>query len=135
MSVQRDAQVGLRASLHASRDEIVAACLRAAEVLGGHASASASPAKVIVQIFPGFVKSLSKVSPLVGITLQPGTDDVVLLAAKIEQYKTLQSRAFFIPIGPQQLVGKGTYLNFLKALEAELRAIDAGNGTVERTGA
>lgn len=133
MSAQRDAQIGLRASLHAGRDEVVAACLRAAEVLGRHASVSASPAKVVVQIFPGLRKSAAHVSPLVGIALAPGDDGTVLLAAGIERYRTVRPAFLMIGVGPKALVGKSTYLNFLKALEAELGAIDGGKGTIQRT--
>lgn len=133
MSALRDAQIGLRASLHAGRDEVVAACLRAADVLGGHASASASSAKVVVWIFPGFLKSAAHVSPLVGVTLTPGNDGTVLLVAKVERYRTVRPAFLMIGVGPKALVGKSTYLNFLKALEAELGALDGGRGTIQRT--
>lgn len=133
MSAQRDAQIGLRASLHAGRDEVVAACVRAAEVLGRHANVSASSAKVVVQIFPGLSKSAAHVSPLVGVTLTPGNDGTVMLAARIERYRTVRPAFLMIGVGPKALVGKRTYLNFLKALEAELGALDDGHGTIQRT--
>lgn len=135
MAADRDAQIGLHASVHSSRDEVIAACTRAASLLGKHASVSVASAKVTVKIFPGLVQAMSSVSPLVGITLKPGdADDAIVVDAKIERYRTLQSQFLFIPIGPKQLSGKSSYLNLLKALEQELVAIDKGGGSVRRTG-
>jgi hypothetical protein len=124
MSAKNDVQRGLRATLHVSRDEIVAACTRAADVLGKHASASNADGKVVVRIYPGLSQKLSSVSPVVGITLSP-TDQATLVTARVEHYRTLQSRLFFvIPFGPKQLVGRSTYANFLTSLRQELLRVD-----------
>lgn len=135
MSAQDDVKVGLQATVHATRDDVIAACTRAAASLGNHASATASSAKVTVKILPGLVKSMSKASPTVGVDLKPGNDGQVVLRAKVEQYLIFQSRLFFIPFGPKQLVGKSYYQKFLTALERELQALDSGKGSIQRIGA
>ena len=135
MAAKTDSQIGVQATVFASREAVVEACTRAAGVLGSHASASTSGAKVTVKILPGMIKSMSKVSPLVGINLKPGSaEGSIDVNAQIESYRTSQSALLgFIPLGPKLLVGKSTYMNFLTSLERELAAIDAGNGTIRRT--
>jgi hypothetical protein len=135
MAARTDSQIGVQATVFASRDAVVEACTRAANVLGNHASASSSAAKVTVKILPGMIKSMSKVSPTVGIDLSPGSaEGSIDVNAHIESYRTSQSALLgFIPIGPKLLVGKSTYLNFLTSLEQELAAIDTGKGTIRRT--
>jgi len=134
MALTDDLSIGLRATLNAPRDQVVEACLNAANVLGTHAQASAASAKVTVKIYPGMVQKLSKVSPLVGIALKPGANETVEVIVKIEKYVSLQSRFFLIPVGPKRLMGKSTYLNFLSSLEQELHAINKGGGSIQRIG-
>jgi hypothetical protein len=134
MSVKVDVTVGLQATINATRDEVVAACERAASLLGTHAQTSVASAKVSVKILPGLIQKMSKVSPLVAINLQPVENNSILLSAKIERYLTLQSRVYLIPVGPKRLLGKSQYLNLLTALERELRAIDKGGGQFRRVG-
>lgn len=135
MAAQADVQVGLHAEVYATHEQVIEACQKAAEVLGKRATAEVTPAKVTVNILPGLVPSLSPVSPLVGIRLAPGGDGRVVVDARIEKYRTVQSTFMMIPIGPKTLVGRGTYLSLLKSLEQELRSIDGGQGSVRRTSA
>ncbi len=134
MSVKDDVTIGLQATVNATRDEVVQACELAAAMLGTHAQVSVASTKVTVKVLPGMIQKMSKTSPLVAINLQPGEDNSVVLAAKIERYLTLQSRFFLIPVGPKRLLGKSLYLNLLTALEQELRAIDKGGGQIRRVG-
>lgn len=134
MSVKEDVTLGLHATINSTRDEVVHACERAAGLLGTHAQTSVANTKVSVKILAGMVAKLSKVSPLVAINLQPGENNSIVLAAKIERYLSLQSRLYLIPIGPKRLMGKSQYLNLLTALEQELRAIDKGGGQFRRVG-
>jgi len=134
MALNEDIAIGLQATVNASREEVVNACLNAASVLGSHAQATAASAKVTVKIFPGLVQKLSKVSPLVGVTLKPSTNDTIEVIVRIEKYVSLQSKFFLIPMGPKRLMGKATYMNFLSALEQELRAINNGGGRIQRIG-
>ncbi len=134
MAAKTDVQIGLHAEVYATHEQVVEACRKAAEILGKRATAVVTPAKVTVSILPGLVSSLSPVSPLVVISLAPGGDGCVLVDARIEKYRTVQSRVMMIPVGPKTLVGRGTYFNLLKSLEQELRAVDRGQGSVHRTG-
>ena len=135
MAAKTDSQIGLHAIIYASREHIIEACVRAAGVLGKHAQASASSARVTVNILPGLVTKLSATSPVVGINLKPGTEGNIVVDARVERYRTVQTRYMMIPVSPKRLVGKSTYLNFLTSLEQELKAIDAGQGSRQRTGA
>ena len=134
MSAKDDVTLGLHATINSTREEVVNACERAAGMLGTHAQTSVANTKVTVKILPGMVAKLSKVSPLVGINLQPGENNSIVLDVKIERYLMMQSRAYMIPIGPKRLLGKSNYLNLLTALEQELRAIDKGGGQFRRVG-
>jgi hypothetical protein len=135
MAAKTDVQIGLHAVIYASPEQVMEACQRAAEVLGKRANSVATPAKVTVKILPGIIAKLSTVSPVVGISLTAGPDGRVVIEARIEAFRTAQSTFLMIPVGPKTLVGKSTYLNLLKSLEQELKAIDRGQGSVERTGA
>jgi hypothetical protein len=135
MGLKNDLQVGLRATVHAPKDAVVAACSHAAAFLGEHATVSTAAARVTIKIRPGLSAKRSKVSPTVAIDLRPASEGVIDLNAHIEQYLTLQSRMMMvIPIGPKRLVGKSQYRNLLQSLENELRAVDRGC-TIRRTGA
>jgi hypothetical protein len=135
MAAKIDSQIGLHAVIYASQEQVIGACVRAADVLGKHARASTSPAKVTVSILPGLVTKLSQTSPVVRISVKPGPDGSTAVDAAIERFRTVQTRYLMIPISPKRLVGKSTYLNFLASLEQELKAIDAGRGSMQRTGA
>ena len=132
VAVKDDIQVGIQGSILAPREEVLAACMRAVEVLGRHASASASSTKVSVKIFPGLVQK--NVSPLVGITLAPGDNGRVNFSVRIEKYQTSQASLVFVGVGPKSLVGKSSYKNLLTALEQELAAIPNGNTSIKRIG-
>jgi hypothetical protein len=134
MSAKQDKERGLQATVYATREQVVEACTRAVDFLGKHASVTASSAKLTVKIYPGPVQKLSSISPTVNVSLRPGDDGAILVNARIEHYRTVQSRFLLIPMGPKRLVGKGSYVNFLKSLSQELSAIDAGRGRVQLTG-
>jgi hypothetical protein len=134
MATHKDASIGLDATIYATREDVLSACERAVAVLGGHASCVTGAAKVTVKIFPGLTQKISITSPLVGVSLNPGDGGSIDVAARIEQYRTRQSRVMFIPVGPKKMSGKSTYLNFLTSLAQELKAIDSGQGSVRRTG-
>jgi hypothetical protein len=135
MSAKTDIQIGVHATVFATRDEVAAACRKAAEALGNRATVSVSAAKITVKIQPGLVKAVSPVSPTVGINLRPGKDGAIVVDAKIEQWRTRQQRVFLIPVAPKMLIGKSSYLSFVQSLEQELRAVDRGRGSVRRVGA
>lgn len=134
MTVEEDVTLGLHATLNSTREEVVVACVRAASALGMHGQSIVASDRVMVKIFPGLVPVLTKVSPLVEINIELGTNNLIVLDAKIQRYKTLQSRFFFIPIGPKRLRGKASYNKFLTSLEQELEAIDKGGGQFRRVG-
>jgi len=135
MAAKTDVQIGLDAVIYAPPERVIGACQRAAEVLGKRANAVTTSAKVTVEILPGMITMLSSVSPSVGINLSPGNDGSVVVKARIETFRTVQSTFLMIPVGPKTLVGKSSYLTLLKSLEQELKAIDQGRGSVARTGA
>jgi hypothetical protein len=129
MSAKTDVKLGLYAEIRASRQEVVDACLRAVAVMGKRAEATAANAKVTVKIFPGVIRAISEVSPLVGINLKPGADGRVVVEVRIERYRTTSAI-----IGPKVLDGKSAYKNLLTSLEQELEAIGDGSGVIRRTG-
>ena len=131
MSATNDKSLGLTAVLFAPRDQVIDAVLKSVTTLGSHASAARASSKVTVKIYPGLVQKLSSVSPTVGVTLRPGPGEAVSLSARIEQYRTVQSRMFLIPVGPKRLVGKSTYKNFLDSLAQELRPLTGAEGSVK----
>jgi hypothetical protein len=133
VTVEEDVKVEFHATVHATRDEVAFACVRAASSLGWHAKSEVEPEKVTVKIFLGVVPVMTKVSPLVGITLHAGIYGDVSLVARIERYKTLQSRFYFIRLGPKRLRGKAQYTKLLRTLEQELRALDQ-NGQFQWVG-
>jgi hypothetical protein len=97
--------------------------------MGKRAEATAANAKVTVKIFPGVIRAISEVSPLVGINLKPGADGRVVVEVRIERYRTTSAI-----IGPKVLDGKSAYKNLLTSLEQELEAIGDGSGVIRRTG-
>jgi hypothetical protein len=134
MSVQEDVKVEFHATVHATRDDVAFACVRAASALGWHGQSIVEPMKVTVKVLPGLMPLLKNVSPLVGITLDAGRANEISLVARIERYKTLQSRFYFIRLGPKRLRGKNQYRKLLTTLEHELRAIDQGGGQYQWVG-
>ena len=92
MSAKTDVKLGLYAEIRASRQEVVDACLRAVAVMGKRAEATAANAKVTVKIFPGVIRAISEVSPLVGINLKPGADGRVVVEVRIERCLLYTSR-------------------------------------------
>jgi hypothetical protein len=138
MAAKQDSQIGLRATVHAEQSAVINACARSAEILGTHAEATTAGNKVTVRIKPGMVKAMSSVSPVVGmIVSSPANEGAVTVTVRIESFRTVQTKyMFFIPIGPKRLVGKSSYLNLLRSVEQELRAIDSSKAAVvSRTGA
>ena len=138
MAAKQDAQIGLRATVHADQSAVINACARSAEILGTHADVTTTGNKVTVRIKPGMVKAMSSVSPVVGMTVSsPGNDGAVIVTVRIESFRTVQTKyMFLIPLGPKRLVGKSSYVNLLRSVEQELRAVDSSKATiVSRTGA
>lgn len=142
MSIKADSQLALTAVVHAPIDDITEAVIRAAHVLGSHLSATAANNKVVVEIYSGMLsphtiqrfpwlpdrwakKLLAPISPVVGVTLMPGANDLVTVSARIEKYVTVQVRnkATGIAVSPKRMVGKGSYKHFLQSLQQELRAV------------
>ncbi|MCU1600520.1 MAG: hypothetical protein JWO22_1229 [Frankiales bacterium] len=134
VAAKKDIERGLRATVYASREQVVEACLRAASTLGTKCEAVPSSAKVVVKIRPGLSRKRSVVSPTIGVNLSPGPDGAINVTATVEKYITTQSRVMFLPVGPKTLVGKGQLVSFLKGLGQELVAIDAGGGSLEYSG-
>jgi hypothetical protein len=134
MSAKYDSQLGLQATVSAALDQVLKACAHSAHVLGKGADVATSGNTVTITVLPGLVRVLSQASPVVNITATPTENGNVSVRAHIERYRTIQSRMFLIPIGPKRLVGNGSYLNLLTSLEQELRALDGGRGSVQRTG-
>jgi hypothetical protein len=134
MTVQEDARVELHAAVHASRDDVVGACVRAASALTYHGQSIVEPTRVVVKVLPGLMPLRRNVSPLVAITLESESDGVTTLVARMERYKTLQSRFFFIHLGPKRLCGMGQYRKLLRTLEVELRRVDSGGGEIQWVG-
>lgn len=136
MSAASAAGHGLEATVYAPKDQVVAACLRAADFLGKSATTSATGASVTVRIRPGLVPGTSRVSPTVGIRLEPTSDGAVEVNAKVERYLTRQSRILWlIPFGPKRFVGRREYFDLLTSLQQELGSLVNGKGRVERIGA
>jgi hypothetical protein len=131
MSVKIDSQIGLTATVPASRDQVVAVAQHAAGVLRNKAEISVASAKLTIGFYPGLVKAVSRRSPTAAIDLKPAGDDKVSVRVRMERWTNLQSRMFFIPIGPKRISGKSEYITYLRALEQELRALGAA---VEHTG-
>lgn len=135
MGADQDVKRGLRATVHASQDDVMRACMKAVEVLGKYAVASAGTAKITVKIHARLVRQASKMSPTVGIGVTPGkAEGSTIVRVDIENYATRQEKFLFIPLGPKQLEGASVYKNLLKSLKQELEAIDEGRGRVELTG-
>ncbi len=128
MSADDDIQVGIDMIVCATRDDVVAACRRSIEFLGKHADIASSGSRLVIKVKPGLSAKLSNVSPTVGVSLLPQASGDVRVIVRIEQYRTLQSRFMFIPIGPKRLVGKTEYLNLLTSLEQELGAVNKPKG-------
>jgi len=133
--VERDVNQGISAEIRADGKSVAAACRRAAETLGSHARVGVGAAGVRVEILPGMVQALSRVSPVVFISMQAVADGRLRVETRVEGWVTSQSTMFgIIPVGPKTLVGRGHYLRFLSALETELGALDPGAGAVRRRG-
>lgn len=132
MAAKDEIQQGISAEVAADRDVVVDACRRAAQILGEHARLHADAAKVTVEILAG----LSRVSPVVGISLDLSDAGRVCVQARIERYRTSRPVAFgFIPTGVKHLVGRSYFRSFLNALEVELAALDPVTGRVSRLAA
>lgn len=136
MAAKHDIQHGISAEVRSERDEVVAACRRAADTLGKHARVDSNAAKVTVSILPGLSQKFSSVSPVVGIDLRPADGGRVHLDTRVERHRTIQSRVFgFIPAGPKRLVGRQYFFRFLNALETEIGALDPATGSIQRRAA
>lgn len=135
MSAKTEILKHIDATVTASPEQAIAACQQAAALLGKKAEAEVEGHKVTVGIFPGLVRAMSKASPVVGVTITPGTDGTVRVTTEVERHWTSQSRVMLIPVGPKTLVGQSSFRTFLKALAQELQAIDAKRAPVAVIGA
>ena len=133
MSAKNDIQAGFDLIVCATRDDVVAACRRSIEFLGKHADIASSSSKLVIKIKPGLSANLSTVSPTVGVSLLPQSTGDIRVIVKIDQYRTIQSRFMFIPVGPKRLSGKTEYLNLLTSLKQELGAVNRPKGHVAAT--
>lgn len=134
MSITDDARMGLRATLHAGKEEVLKATQEAVNVLGTHAESSAGAAKVTVRCYPGLVRAFSKQSPVLSVELAPAANNGITVRAKIDTYSWTRQRIFWIPVTPKMMLGKRTAKTFLRSLKQELEAIDNGRGEVELVG-
>jgi hypothetical protein len=133
VAARHDIRHGITAELRADTEEIIAACRRAASVLGKRALVEAGAAKVTVSILPGLSQELASLSPVLGIALLPSGGGRVRLETRVELHRTIRSRVFgVIPAGPKELVGRHHFFRFLRALENELGALDPMTGSVWR---
>jgi hypothetical protein len=133
VAARHDIRHGISAELQADRDDVIAACRRAAAVLGKRARVEASAAKVTVSISPGMSQDLRSLSPVLGIDLRPSGGGRVQVETRVEVHRTIRSRILgFIPAGPKRLVGRYHFFRFLNALETELGALDPVSGSVRR---
>jgi hypothetical protein len=133
MAWKRDVKEGISAEVAADHEAVVAACRKAADQLGRHARVEADEVRITVSFLPGLSPKLSYVSSIMGIAVRQAGPGRLRLDSAVERYRLKQTTFLgFIPAGPKTLVGRGQFLRYLTALEAELGALDPAAGSVRR---